>query len=415
MYPEGLVRSIVQGLLRQLKKPVAYACGVTMGPVSQENDIDFKLFDETTDADWDTFVERGKPLKTALVEAARAEELDFAKRYGVWDLVPILRSVGTELEQHTRWIDINKGDEKSPAYRSPLVIQEVRHSGTEAIFAATPPLESIRFLLSLQRSGNKGWKVMFIDIRRAHWTAKILRLVYVRLPSDVCGADFCGRLNKAMYGWRDAAQCCEAETTDFFTSVGFAPGIGSPVSFVNLVRDLRVTIHGDDITALGSEAGLQWLKTQLETRYELKFGGVLGGDSGDVIHAMVLNRLTHFDVDNQETTYEADPKHVQILVKELGLTDAKTVTCPGVNKKDETAALDPAMSSRYRSLVMRANHLALDRPDISFSAKELARRMGTPTQDDWANLKRLVRYLKGRPRLVWVYKQQDEPDELHVF
>ena len=79
---------------------------------------------------------------------------------------------------------------------------------------------------------------MFIDIRRAHWTAKILRLVYVRIPSDVCGADFCGMLNKAMYGCRDAAQCWEAEITDFFTSVGFAPGIGSPVLFVNLVRDL---------------------------------------------------------------------------------------------------------------------------------------------------------------------------------
>ena len=240
VYPEGLVRSIVQGLLRQLKKPVAYACGVTMGPVNQENDIDFKLFDETTDADWDTFVDRGKPLKTALVEAARAEELDFAKRYGVWDLVPTQecwdRTGAAPIG--SRWIDINKGDEKSPAYRSRLVIQQVRHSGIEAIFAATPPLESIRFFLSLQRSGNKGWKVMFIDIRRAHWTAKILRLVYVRLPSDVCGADFCGRLNKAMYGCRDAAQCWEAEITDLFTSVGFAPGIGSPVLFVSLVRDL---------------------------------------------------------------------------------------------------------------------------------------------------------------------------------
>ena len=163
----------------------------------------------------------------------------------------------------------------------------------------------------------------------------------------------------------------------------FTPGIGSPFFFVNLVRDLRVTIHGDDITALGSEADLWWLKTQLETRYELKFGAMPGGDDGDVRDAMVLNRLIHFDVEAQETTREADPKHVQILVRELGLTDAKTVTCPGVNKKDdEQAALDPAMSSRLRSLVMRANYLALDRPDISFFAKERARRMGAPTQDD---------------------------------
>ena len=98
-----------------------------------------------------------------------------------------------------------------------------------------------------------------------------------------------------MYGCRDAAQCWEAEITDFFTSVGFTPGIGSPVLFVNLTRDLRVTIHGDDITALGSDADLKWLKQQLESRYELKYSGMLGPDEGDVQDAMVLNRLIHYD------------------------------------------------------------------------------------------------------------------------
>ena len=47
---------------------------------------------------------------------------------------------------------------------------------------------------------------------------------------------------RPMYGCRDAAQCWEAEITDFFTSIGFTPGIGSPVLFVNLTRNIRVTI-----------------------------------------------------------------------------------------------------------------------------------------------------------------------------
>lgn len=104
---------------------------------------------------------------------------------------------------------------------------------------------------------------MFIDIRRAHWTARIERLVYVRLPADVCGADQCGRPNKAMYGCRDAAQCCEAEITDLFTSIGFTPGIGSPVLFVNLTRNVRVTIHGDDITSLGTEENFFVVETAI--------------------------------------------------------------------------------------------------------------------------------------------------------
>lgn len=219
-----------------------------------------------------------------------------------------------------------------------------------------------------------------------------------------------------MYGCRDAAQCWESEITDFFTTHGFTPGIGSPVLFVNLVRNIRVTIHGDDITSLGTEENLFWLKQQLETRYELKYGGMLGPDRHDVQDATILNRLIHYDASNQETTYEADPRHVQILARELGLQDAKTVNTPGVSQKmSDSPALSSEMMSRYRSLTMRANYLAMDRPDIAYSAKELARGMSKPTEDDWSGLKRLVRYLKGRPRLVWSYHQQTEPSEFRMF
>ena len=183
-----------------------------------------------------------------------------------------------------------------------------------------------------------------------------------------------------------------------------------------MTRDIKVTIHGDDITALGSEEDLLWLKQQLETRYELKYGGMLGPDDGDVKDAMVLNRLIHYSVENDETTYEADPRHAQILVRELNLEQAKTVSSPGVVRKDgESEALDPTMTSKYRSLVMRANYLAMDRPDLHYSAKELARRMSAPTTEDWAGLKRLTRFLGARPRLVCSYKQQDEPAELRMF
>ena len=111
-----------------------------------------------------------------------------------------------------------------------------------------------------------------------------------------------------------------------------------------------------------------------------------------------------------KTTYEADPRHVQILVKELGLEEAKGVASPGVNRKDdESEPLSAQMCSQYRSLVMRANYLALDRPDIHYSAKELARKMSAPTTEDWASLKTVWSAFSSRG-LDWfgVYKQQGE-------
>ena len=98
---------------------------------------------------------------------------------------------------------------------------------------------------------------------------------------------------------------------------------------------------------------------------------------------------------------------MQILVKELNLTDSKSAPTAGVKRteqKDEV--LTPEESSRFRSLTMRVGYLALDRPDIAFACKELARAMAKPCRSDWNGLKRLVRYLHGVPRLIGKYPEQ---------
>ena len=48
-----------------------------------------------------------------------------------------------------RWVDVNKGDDANPVYRSRLVAQDINDHKREDLFAATPPLESKKMLLSL--------------------------------------------------------------------------------------------------------------------------------------------------------------------------------------------------------------------------------------------------------------------------
>ena len=56
---------------------------------------------------------------------------------------------------------------------------------------------------------------------------------------------------------------------------------------------------------------------------------------------------------------------------------------------------------------MRLNYLAQDRADVEFAGKELARGMSSPTEADWQKLKRMGRYLVGRPRMVLKYRFQE--------
>ena len=67
-------------------------------------------------------------------------------------------------------------------------------------------------------------------------------------------------------------------------------------------------------------------------------------------------------------------------------------------------------ASRYRELVARANFLSMDRPDIAFAVKELCRSMSSPTRRDAEALKRLSRYLHGRPRVILAFPWQDAED-----
>ena len=60
---------------------------------------------------------------------------------------------------------------------------------------------------------------------------------------------------------------------------------------------------------------------------------------------------------------------------------------------------------------MRCNYLALDRPDINYAAKELARKMQSPTRSSWNGLKRMCRYLAGKP---WIYEEQGDQTHLRI-
>ena len=84
-------------------------------------------------------------------------------------------------------------------------------------------------------------------------------------------------------------------------------------------------------------------------------------------------------------------------------------------KFPQTTPLSEADVKRYRGLAMRINYLALDRPDVAYSSKELARGMQSPNVGHWSGLKRIARYLLGCPRMVWRYDDQDECGTLTMY
>ena len=173
-------------------------------------------------------------------------------------------------------------------------------------------------------------------------------------------------------------------------------------------------MHGDDFTCTGLDRDLDWIQDQMESHFLCKVNGRLGGDAADLREVRLLNRVIRWGP--QGISYEADPRHTEQLVRDLELLGEPSVrsplTSPGLKRTPESVASATLLPSdrvqRFRALAARANYLALDRPDIAYAAKECCRHMSAPSTLDWAGLVRIVRYLVGRPRLVYDFPWQDE-------
>ena len=77
--------------------------------------------------------------------------------------------------------------------------------------------------------------------------------------------------------------------------------------------------------------------------------------------------------------------------------------------------LNDAEATTFRALAARANYLALDRPECAYATKELCRFFSSPTHTGVEQLKRLVRYLVGAPRLVWEFDFQNPTNQMSTF
>ena len=114
---------------------------------------------------------------------------------------------------------------------------------------------------------------------------------------------------------------------------------------------------------------LTGLEIASRKKYEVKIGGRLGPEPKDHKEVRVLNRVISWK--NGGIHYEADPRHAEIIIRDLGLQNCSGVVTP-CEREDmgkTGSSLKAKDATMYRALVARANFLAQDRSDIAFAVK----------------------------------------------
>ena len=231
----------------------------------------------------------GQVLRDDLVRVARATELEYFRSKGVWTKRPRgeARQKPGRAPISARWVDVNKGDDLNPRYRSRLVARQLKahDRSNNSYFAPTPPLEALRTVLSLTATTLEGWtpnydpeaddrmQISLMYISRAYFNAKTdsSSPTYVALPpEDEDHDEKCGLLLRHMYGTRAAADGWQECYSSFLVEMlGFVQGLASPCLFKHGERQIALSVHGDDFTAAGPAHQLDWFGSAMKEHYEL--------------------------------------------------------------------------------------------------------------------------------------------------
>ena len=437
-YPPKLVRAVLLALRRQMQ-----ACGEIGrleigGPSPHEPLIEPQVPEVAQEIGgyWDDV--KGGWLEPTLVQKARAEEVAQVIRYAVIALVARQRMVESGKKAiDTVWVDTNKGTSQKPNYRSRMCARELKArqklgidqpaGNASDLFASMPPLEAIRLVFSLYASrslsrNGKPLKVGLYDISRAYFNATASREdLFIEVPDELLPAgtsrdDVIGILQKSMYGTRDAGANWEKEFTDCMATGKFEQGKACPNIYWHEEKDILLVCHGDDAHALGDDDAQEYVQKIMKERYEVKTRAILGTGPSDDREGTFLNRIVRI-CDDGSVEIEADPRHAQEIIKEMGVGSGKGVATPIIKEpaaiaETELPPLDKDATKRFRSVCMRACYLSFDRYDIQYAVKEAAREMHLPTQRGEQRLKRLARYLITQPRVIIRYERQNLPTKV---
>ena len=141
--------------------------------------------------------------------------------------------------------------------------------------------------------------------------------------------------------------------------LGFKTGLSNPCTFYHPDRHIEIVVHGGDFTALAVDSQLDWYESSLKKSFEIKIRGRLGEGCTGAQEIRILNRIVK--VDSEGLTYEADPRHSDLLLASLSMTECTGAATPGVKPLDrdehaiktdepQTPTLDPDPNKAIASI-----------------------------------------------------------------
>ncbi|GJW42766.1 putative ribonuclease H-like domain-containing protein [Tanacetum coccineum] len=343
------------------------------------------------------------------VEAMQEELLQF-KLQQVWVLVDLpngAKVIGT------KWVYRNKKDERGVVVRNKARLVAQGHRQEEGIdydevFAPVARIEAIRLFLAF--ASFMGFIVYQMDVKSAFLYGTIDEEVYVSQPPGFVDPDHPTKVYKvvkALYGLHQAPRAWYATLSTFLEKHGYKRGTIDKTLFIrrNKKDIMLVQVYVDDI--IFGSTNKSWcaeFEALMQSRFQMSSMGELTFFLGLQVKQ------------NKEGIFISQDKYVAEILKKFDLVHVKVLslvwrTKLPLTKDEEAFDVDVHL---YRSMIGSLMYLTASRPDIMYAVCVCSRFQVTPKTSHLNAVKRIFKYLKGKPNLGLWYPR-DSPLDLEAF
>lgn len=330
---------------------------------------------------------------------AMDEEIKSLAKNGTWNLCE-LPSGRTAIG--SKWVYKAKTDAAGEIcrYKARLVAQGFSQKygiDYDQVFAPVVRQTTFRILLSI--ASVEGLCVKHLDAKTAFLNGKLKELIYMRQPPGYEDGDkpnLVCQLKKSLYGLKQAARSWNEEINDILIGIGFHQSNADACLYSKHESDgwVYLLIYVDDmIIAAKSNVSIDRIRMAMQKKVDIQ-------DLGNIKHYLGMG----ITKDSGGIYHLCQATYINQVMREFGLQDAKVSSVPiSVGYGKDLSDADSGLllsNSKYQQLLGCLLYISVNtRPDIAAAVAILAQRTCRPRQEDWNELKRVLRYLKGTVKM----------------
>lgn len=248
-----------------------------------------------------------------------------------------------------------------------------------------------------------------MDVKTAFLNGTLKEDIFMKIPQGiVCNNENVCKLNKAIYGLKQAARCWFEVFEQTLRDFKFKNSPVDPCIYVkdngDINKNIYVLLYVDDLVIATSDISvMNNFKEYLKTKFRMT-------DLGEIRYFIGIK----IEVEEDKISL-SQSAYISKVLHKYNMLECKTVSTPLPSKLNyEMLNSDASYNAPCRSLVGTLMYIMLcTRPDIATAINILSRYTNKNNIELWQGLTRILRYLKGNIDMKLVFTRNS--DYAHMF